>query len=200
MRSPNDNHPNQQSPNRILLRCFSYLRPHWKLTGGAYLMMFLIDAISMINPQLIRWTIDNGIRVNSTHILTLAVIALLVLVTIKGVFTYFEGLWTEVASQSVAYDLRNELQRKITQLSFSFHDQAEAGDLLSRSIQDVERIRFLTGRAIFRVLESLFLMLITAGVMIWMNPRLGLLAMVAMPLLVVRSLHFGRLFRPLSFE
>src|SRR5512136_3024055 len=105
MRSPNDNHPNQQSPTRILLRCFGYLRPHWKLTVGAYLMMFLIDAISMINPQLIRWTIDNGISVDSTYILTLTVVALLALVTIKGFFTYFEGLWTEIASQNVAYDL-----------------------------------------------------------------------------------------------
>jgi ATP-binding cassette, subfamily B, multidrug efflux pump len=34
--------------------------------------------------------------------------------------------------------------------------------------------------------------------MIWMNPRLGLLAMIAMPLLVFQSIRFGRIFRPLS--
>jgi ABC-type multidrug transport system fused ATPase/permease subunit len=149
---------------------------------------------------LIRWTIDNGISVNSTKILTLAVVALLVLVVFKGVFTYFEGLWTEVASQSVAYDLRNELQRKITWLSFSFHDQSEAGDLLSRAIQDVERIRFLTGRAAFRVIEGVVLMIITAIVLIAMNPRLGLLAVAAMPILAVQSIRFGRVFRPLSLQ
>jgi len=160
----------------------------------------------MINPQLIRWAIDNGIDVGNnstihrTTLLTLAVSILMVLVVIKGVFTYFQGRWTEVASQSVAYDLRNELQRKITLLSFSFHDQSEAGDLLSRAIQDVERIRFLTGRATFRVTEGVFLMLFTAAVMIWMNPRLGLLAMLAMPLLVVQSIRFGRVFRPLSAQ
>jgi ABC-type multidrug transport system fused ATPase/permease subunit len=200
MRSPIDHHPSQQSPNRILLRCFSYLRPHWKLTVGAYLMMFLIDGISMLNPQLIRWTIDNGINANSTYILTLAVVALLALVSIKGVFTYFEGLWTEIASQSVAYDLRNELQRKITLLSFSFHDQSEAGDLLSRAIQDVERIRFLTGRAAFRVIEGVVLMIITAIVLIYMNPQLGLLAIATMPVLAIQSIRFGRVFRPLSVQ
>jgi ATP-binding cassette subfamily B protein len=41
-------------------------------------------------------------------------------------------------------------------------------------------------------------MVFTAGVMIWMNPQLGLLAMLAMPLLVVQSVRFGRVFRPLS--
>jgi ATP-binding cassette subfamily B multidrug efflux pump len=184
----------------ILLRCFGYLRPHWKFVTGVYLTMVLIDLIAMVNPQLIRWTIDRGIGTGDDSSLTLAVGGLLALVLLKGVLTYYEGLWTEIASQSVAYDLRNALQRKITELSFSFHDQAEAGDLLSRAIQDVERIRFLTGRAIFRIIESTFLMVLTAVMMIWMNPQLGLLAVAAMPLLIVRSITFGRIFRPLSLH
>jgi len=98
-------------------------------------MMLLIDGISMINPLLISWIIDNTIEKQNPRMLTLAVVGLLVLVVVKGIFTYFEGRWTEVASQNVAYDLRNELQRKITLLSFSFHDQAEAGDLLSRAFR-----------------------------------------------------------------
>jgi ABC-type multidrug transport system fused ATPase/permease subunit len=188
------------SQSQILLRCFGYLRPHWKLTAGAYLMMLMIDGFSMISPQLIRWSIDQGIRIGNTSLLTLAVAGLLGMVVIKGIFTYFEGRWTEIASQNVAFDLRNELQSKITQLSFAFHDQSEAGDLLSRSIQDVERIRFLTGRATFRVVEGIFLMLITAIVMIAMNPKLGILSVLFMPFLAIQSIRFGRVFRPLSFK
>jgi ABC-type multidrug transport system fused ATPase/permease subunit len=190
-------HPSQA---KVLLRCFSYLRPHWKLTAGAYLMMLLIDVFSMLNPQLIRWAIDKGIRLGDFQLLTWAVLGLLGMVVIRGFFTYFQGLWTEIASQSVAFDLRNELQRKITLLSFSFHDQSEAGDLLSRAIQDVERIRFLTGRASFRVIEGVVLMLFTAIVMIGMNPRLGLLSVAFMPFLAMQSIRFGRHFRPLSFK
>jgi ABC-type multidrug transport system fused ATPase/permease subunit len=185
---------------KILLRCFTYLRPHWKLTAGAYLMMLLIDGISMLSPQLIRWSIDQGIRLGDTRLLTLAVLGLLAMVVVRGFFTYFQGRWTETASQSVAFDLRNELQRKITLLSFSFHDKSEAGDLLSRTIQDVERIRFLTGRASFRVIEGTVLMLFTAIVMISMNPRLGLLAIAFMPFLIMQSMRFGRHFRPLSIR
>ena len=198
MTQPPDIQTPKQSQSQLILRCFGYLRRHWKLTAGAYLMMVLVDIVSMVNPQLIRWTIDNGISAGKQVDLTLAVGLLLALVVVKGFFTYYEGRWTEITSQNVAYDMRNELQRKITLLSFSFHDQAEAGDLLSRAIQDVDRIRFLTGRATFRVIEGLILMFFTAGVMIWMSPQLGLLAMVAMPLLVVQSVRFGRVFRPLS--
>ena len=184
----------------VLLRCFSYLRPYWKAVVGVYAAMVVIDLIAMVNPQLIRWAIDEGINSQKPVNLTWAVSGLLLLVLIKGVLTFLEGKWTETASQNVAYDLRNALQRKITDLSFSFHDKAQAGDLLSRAIQDVERIRFLTGRAVFRIIESIFLMLITSVVMIWMDPRLGLLAMLSIPFLVFQSVRFGRVYRPLSLK
>lgn len=183
---------------KLFLRAFSYLLPHWKLSAGAYGLMLLIDLVNMLNPQLIRRAIDQGISTHETRVLAWSVGLLLVLVVLKGIFTYFQGMWTETASQGVAFDLRNELQKKITLLSFSFHDQAQAGDLLSRAIQDVERVRFLTGRATFRVTEGIVLMLITAGVLIWMNPRLGLLSILAFPILVFQSVRFGRRFRPLS--
>ena len=47
-------HPDRTSQSAILLRCFGYLRPHWKYVTGVYLTMVLIDLIAMVNPQLIR--------------------------------------------------------------------------------------------------------------------------------------------------
>ena len=54
----------------------------------------------------------------------------------------------------MAYDLRNAIHHKLASLSFSYHDRAETGQLLSRAVQDVERIRFLTGRATLRLVEG----------------------------------------------
>lgn len=198
MESKDQNKQQKTSQFAMIWRAYSYLRPYWKTLVVIYGTLILIEGIALINPQLIRWAIDIGIAQNDTAVLSWTVIGLLVLVLIKGVLTYFQGVGTEKASQHVAYDLRNALQHKVTELSFSFHDQSEAGDLLSRAIQDVERIRFLTGRAVFRVLQSLFLMVITAGVMIWMNPVLGLLSLASMPFLITISVRFGRTFRPLS--
>ncbi len=108
------------------------------------------------------------------------------------------GILSEIASQNVAYDLRNEIQRKLTILSFSFHDQSETGELLSRAIQDVERIRFLTGRATIRILDGALLLIITAVVMLVMDFKLALLVLVTMPLLVFLAVNFGVKYRPLS--
>jgi ATP-binding cassette subfamily B protein len=115
-------------------------------------------------------------------------------------FTFLQGKWSETASQSAVYDLRNEIQRKLTQLSFSFHDRTETGELLSRAVQDVERIRFLTGRATLRILDGVLLLVGTSGVLLWMNPALMLLILPTMLILIYQALHFGRRFRPLSLK
>jgi ATP-binding cassette subfamily B protein len=183
---------------RILWRAFGYLRPYRPLVIGTYLIMIIINALSLVIPQFFRLIIDRGIRQQDTPFLGWAVLGLLGLTLVKGIFTYFQGRWTEVASQTVAYDLRNAIQNKLTVLPFSYHDRTEAGQLLSRAIQDVERIRFLTGRAAFRIIDGAFLLLTTAVVLFTMNVNLALLVMLTMPLLVWRSLSFGRRFRPLS--
>jgi ATP-binding cassette subfamily B protein len=181
-----------------LWRAYRYLRPYWRLTTGAYATLLVINGLNVVIPQFIRWIIDRGIRQQDMALLTWSVLGLLGLTLIKGILAYYQHWWTEASSQGVAYDVRNAIQTKLTTLSFAYHDRSETGQLLSRALQDVERIRFLTGRATLRITDGVILLLATAAVLFWMNPRLALLAMGATPLLAYRAIYFGRRFRPLS--
>ena len=183
---------------RILARCFGYLRPYWRLTTGAYIILLIMNALALAIPQFIRWIVDQGIRGQDPALLTRAVLALLGLTLFKGFVAFFQGRWVELASQGAAYDLRNALHNKLAALSFSYHDRTETGQLLSRAVQDVERIRFLTGRAILRLVEGTALLIGTAVILITMNPGLAVLALSTMPLLAYRAFDFGRRFRPVS--
>ena len=120
------------------------------------------------------------------------------LLVVRGVFTFLNGRWTEVASQNVAYDLRNAIHDKLQSLSFSYHDRAETGQLLTRAISDVDRIRFLTGRAVLRVVEVITLVLGIGASMFVLNPRLALLTLLMVPFLIYTAIHFGLRFRPIS--
>lgn len=183
---------------QIIRRCFGYLRPYWGTVAATYGVMLGITVLSLVTPQLIRWIVDQGIRAQNLNLLAWAIAGLLGLTLIKGVLTFFEGRWSEVMSQNVAYDLRNAIHSKLAELSFAYHDQTENGQLLSRAIQDVERIRFLTGRAVLRLTSSAMLAIGTAIALLWMNPQLAILSMAAIPLLAHRAYEFGRRMRPLS--
>jgi ABC-type multidrug transport system fused ATPase/permease subunit len=183
---------------RIIRRGLSYLRPYWRLVLGGYLCLLIITGLALLIPQLIRWIVDEGIDGGNMALVARAVLALLGLALVKGFLTFLQGRWTEVASQNVAYDLRNALHTKLASLSFSYHDRTETGQLLSRAMRDVERIRFLTGRALLRIAEGATLLVGTAVMLLLMNPQLALLSLIATPLLAYRALDFGRHFRPLS--
>jgi len=187
-----------RSQLHILRRCYAYLRPYWHVVAGAYLAAIAINLLNVAMPQLIRGIIDRGLTGGDLTFAGQAALGLLALAAIKAGLTFVQQRWLEVGSQGVAYQLRNAIQTKLTDLSFSFHDKSEAGQLLSRAIQDVERIRFLTGRATFRVIDGTVLAVGTAAVLVWMSPRLAVLVLLTLPLLLWRALAYASLARPLS--
>lgn len=190
--------PNQN--RRFLLRALKCLRPYLRLTVAAYISLLGTTAILLVTPQFIRWIVDRGIRQNDLQLLTWSVLGLLGLTALRGLLTFCSSLFAETASQGVSYDLRRELHAKLTELSFAYHDRTESGQLLSRSMQDVERLRMLTGRSILGLANGVVLLVGSAAALVIMNPLLAVLAMLTMPVLAHRAMSFGALYRPLSVE
>lgn len=182
----------------VLWRCAGYLRPYWKMTLGAYLALVGINILALTIPQFIRWIVDHGIGGKDVALLFTSVMALLGFTFLKGVLRFFEGRWSEQASQNVAYDLRNAIHRKLAALSFSYHDRTETGQILSRAIQDVDRVRFVTGRAFLRLTDGIVLTLGSAVMLIGMNPSLALMALATLPFIAHRAFYMARYLRPLS--
>ena len=189
-----------QTTNSSLWRSLLFLKRYRKIALGVYLLALVVNSLTIVIPQTIRWIIDAGIIQQDMSILLGSLLGLIGLTTVKCLVDFVLGRWTEVASQGVAYDIRNAIYDKLSSLSFSYHDQAQTGQLLARSISDVELIRFLTGRSIVRLFQHTSLMLFTFLALLVMNVQLALLSMLLMPLLAYVAFRFGRIFRPLSLE
>ncbi|MCY4070939.1 MAG: ABC transporter ATP-binding protein [Chloroflexi bacterium] len=183
-----------------LWRSFQFLKKYRNIAASVYILAIVVNIFSMLIPQTIRWIVDAGIIAGDMTILAWSLLGLLGLTVVKGIIDFFLGRWTEVVSQGVAYDIRNAIYDKLSSLSFSYHDQAQTGQLLARSISDVERIRFLTGRGILRLIQHSGLMLFTFVALLLMNVQLAILSMILMPLLFYIAYRFGRIYRPLSLD
>ncbi len=183
--------------SQILWRCYGYLRPHWLLSLGGYILLFVINALSLLSPQLMRGIVDRGIENKDLQYLSLMVLALIGLSVVQGVLGYFQGRWIEQASQNVAYDLRNQIYKKVSSLSFSYHDRTETGQLLARVMHDVDRLRFLNGRASMRLIEGVVMLVTTVVVVSIMNPRLAFLSVLSVPVLTLQAYYYSKRMRPL---
>jgi ATP-binding cassette subfamily B protein len=182
---------------QVLARCLRYLRPYWAYSAGGYVLLLVNNGISLFTPLIIRNIVDQGIRGNDTGVIQWGTLLLLTLALVKGAFMFLYGRWTEVASQNVAYDLRNAIHDKLQSLSFSYHDRAETGQLLTRAISDVDRVRFLTGRAMLSLSQLIVLILGIGVAMMIIELRLALLTLVVVPFLAYAAFGFGRRLRPL---
>ena len=183
---------------RINLRFLAYLAPRWRRVVAIYVVMLLGSGTLLAIPQLVRWIVDHGIARDQLGVVWRAVGLLLLLALARAVLAFLMGRWTEIVSQGVATDLRQEMFNRFTVMSVSLISRMESGQLLQRAVQDVERIRFLTGRAVLRVVDAAVLFVGTLVLLIGMNPLLGVLCLATMPLLAYRGYHYGRRQRPLS--
>ena len=192
--------PQQGAPSSSLLRSFSFLKKYRRVAAGVYVLALASNAFAVFIPQTIRWIVDAGIIQQNMDILRASLVGLLALALAKGLVDFVLGRGTEMASQGVAYDIRNAIYEKLSALSFSYHDRAQTGQLLARSISDVERIRFLTGRGILRLFQHSVLLLLTFAALLLMNAQLAFFSMILMPLLLYIAYRFGRIYRPLSLD
>ena len=162
---------------KVILRVFGYMRHYWPHEVAAYLAMLGINVVRVVWPQFVRRVVDVGIEQNQPDVLAQMVLALLGATLLQGVFRFFQGFITERVSQGIAYNLRNELYRKLQSLSFSYHDRSQTGQLLSRATSDVDRLQRITGGGVLNLVDAIVLLIGTSIALFRMSPLLAPLAL-----------------------
>ncbi len=170
---------------KTVLRVAAYMRSFWLAELTAYLCMLGINGVRLYQPQIQRSIIDVGIGQGKADVLITSVLMLLGVALLQGGFRFGETYLTEKVSQGIAYIMRNQVYRKLQGLSFSYHDHAQAGQLLARATSDVERLQRITGRGVLHLIDGLILLVGTSVVLFRMHPRLAGLSLVVMPLIFV---------------
>jgi len=179
---------------KVYKRIFSYLAPYWHLEVLAYLAMLGISGVLLYRPKLIQEVVDQGIGLGNTAILSRSVLLIVIFTALQGALRFVETYLTEWISQRISYTMRNQLYERLTSLSFRYHDTSQAGQLLSRTTSDVDRIRRFTGRAILQLVQALVLLGSTIVILVSMQPVLAGLSLLVMPIILVyMSKYTGRI-------
>jgi ATP-binding cassette subfamily B protein len=182
---------------KTLLRVLPYFKEFRLLLLAGYIAVIGNAFFNLAVPALIGIAVDDG--VSRRDIGQLVVLSVLIVLAsgLRGLCAFGQNFLGETAAQGGSYKLRRALYVHIQQLSFSFHDQAQTGDLLTRSMSDVEQLKNFTGRGMLMIFNLLLLVVGVAVALLAMNWKLALLSLVILPLLYWRAAHFSRAMRPL---
>lgn len=134
---------------------------------------------------------------NAERILITSALAILVFAVLWGVFAFLQTFTAERNSQSVAFDLRNELFGKIQSLSFSYHDRNQTGQLMIRATDDVEKVRLFIGQGLLMAVGAVILLSGTLIILFTTNVRLTLIALPILPIALLLFMFFGAKMGPM---
>lgn len=165
-----------------LSRVLISLKSYTLIVSGAILSLLLLTAANAATPQLFRWGIDQGISQKNLDIVIQSAVLMVLLAIGRGLFNFGQTFLAEQVSQSIAYDLRNKIFVKIQNLSFSYHDQAQTSQLLTRITSDVEQIRSFIGTSLIQVVGAVVGLVTISILMILMNWQLALITLAIIPI------------------
>ncbi len=189
--------PRSKKDLRILGRLISMTLAHRRLAIGAIATLLASMALDLAVPRLIQAAIDETIDGSQVGIAIILGLVIVGLTAFKGVFTYFATYLTEVLSQKTTFRLRGLLFERIQSLSFSFHDAAQTGELMSRTTSDVDRVRFLAGMGLINSIRITLMMVAVVSILVVTNWSLALLSLASLPILIYVALAFAQRIRPL---
>jgi ATP-binding cassette subfamily B protein len=176
---------------RIVRRLFDYTRPYG-VTRNWLVLLVIIRAIQL---PLITWTIAHTIsgpiaRRNARDTLWGVGVLLVLIVATEVNFTFRLRLALQLG-ENVVFDMRSQLYSHMLRLPMSFFNRMSLGTLISRITSDVDVIRVGIQDVAFVSMVQLGSMLIAAGLMLYYNWRLFLVAVLFVPLLWF-LLHYFR--------
>jgi len=152
--------------------------------------------------KLLGWTTAqfNNYSTGAEQALKWALIFVILLAIARGLFAFAQTYTSERLSQSIAFDLRNDLYARIQRLSFSYHDRTQTGQLMVRATDDVEKVRTFIGQGLLLAVQSIVLLSGSLIILFFTNIKLTLVILPILPIALVLFMIFGRLTQPLFLQ
>lgn len=196
-----------KTTNKSRLRLIAnILAGQWHLFFFALLFSMGSTLFNSLTPQIIRLTVDSvigseplalfgffsglgglissgpffqGILICSGLVVLMAVCA--------GLCGYISRMALARGSENMLKNLRDRLFSHIQRLPFSWHVKNQTGEIIQRCTSDVNVIRgFISGQMV-EVFRTVFLILLSMGIMFSMNVRISLVALTFIPIVILYS-------------
>lgn len=171
-----------------------YLRRYRASIAWGLLLVLVSNALTLAAPYYIKEGIDALARPDITRGVILRYAGLVLLTALLGGVARF-GMRQILNSVSrrVEYDLRNDFFRHLLRLDASFYGSTQTGEIMSRATNDLSAVRQTAGPAYMYLIDTLVTGVLSLTLMVWIDPRLTLFALVPMLALAPVTIGFGQL-------
>lgn len=174
----------------LFKRILEYSKPYQWRFNSVVVWAISLSIFAALRPYLLKETVDNYIQSKDAT-------GLLFYISLMGIVLLFEVLsqfyfvyWANWLGQDIVRDIRTKLFNHIVKFKMSYFDHSPVGQLVTRSVSDMEAIARIFSQGLFMIISDVLKMIVVLIFMLYMNWELSMIVILAMPLLVYATRIF----------
>ena len=173
-------------------RVFTYVRRYRSAFSLGLGCVVITTTLQLSGPWVLKFAIDDLAGGVTLAKLRYYALLLLGLAAVSGTFRFLMRRIIIGASREIEYDLRNDFFAHLQRLSLGYFHKNRTGDLMSRATNDLSAVRMMIGPAVMYTANTALTFVVAIILMLSINVRLTLIALIPLPFVSVAARYFGR--------
>ncbi|GEQ62046.1 ABC transporter ATP-binding protein/permease [Vagococcus lutrae] len=166
-------------------RLGKYIAPYKRPVTKALLVIIFANMLAMLGPYFTKLAIDRYLP--NQDVKGLVLMSLLFLLSLIGIgwsMRYRIYHITEIG-QNILKDMRYDIFSHLQTLPFSYFDNRPHGKILIRVVNYINTLSDLLSNGLINLISDVFSLVLTLGVMLWLDVKLTLYSLLLLPVLLI---------------
>lgn len=175
---------------QLFKRILFYTKPYQWRFKSVVLWAIGLSVFAALRPYLLKNTIDDYIKTHDGNGLIFYILLMGVVLILEVLSQFYFVYWANWLGQDIVRDIRIKLFDHMLRFKMKYYDHSPVGQLVTRSVSDIEAIARIFSQGLFMIISDLMKMVAVIFVMFFMNWKLSWIAILAMPVLIYATRIF----------
>lgn len=175
-----------------LKKVMQFAKPYRSRFVWVVIFALTLSIFAALRPIYAGDVIDESLKHKNLNSLVTYVIIMAVALILEVAAQFYFVYWANWLGQDIVKDIREKLFAHISSFRMKFFDNEAVGRLVTRTVFDIESIAKIFSQGLFMIVSDLLKMVVILGFMFWINWKLTVVVMLAMPILVIATRIFQK--------
>jgi len=161
-----------------------YYKQYKKEILLAIIGIILVSASTALIAYLIKPVLDKIFIEKNKELLYILPLLIIFIYLLKGIGRFLQAYYVNYIGEDIIRQIRNKFLHHILSFDISYFKQTHSGELVSRIINDINKIQLAVSRHIANLLRDILMSLFLLSVVIYQNPKLAFFSLIILPLII----------------
>jgi subfamily B ATP-binding cassette protein MsbA len=164
---------------------YIYYKNYKKEITLSIIGMIFASAATAGVAYLIKPVLDKIFIEKNETMLYMLPIAIVITYFLKGLGRFLQEYYVNFIGEDIVKLIRDRLLRHILTLDIDFFKKTHSGELVSRIINDINRIQIAISQNLANLIRDIIMAIFLLAVVIYQSPKLAFFAIVILPLMII---------------